>query len=157
MTSKSESNLQLWDFKSKLNLGWVLSQWPWCQDWWRPESMLSRRSLTMLCCQQLLPTSHIRWGIMQMLDGWLRICFTLPGLQQIIFSQSKSFNNIPTFHSTLFQIYTLDTNKPEDCWRKFVSNRNLGLLLFLGIVAGNLWKERKDTVLLNEKESRPVQ
>ncbi|XP_075879121.1 4-hydroxybenzoate polyprenyltransferase, mitochondrial [Nelusetta ayraudi] len=55
------------------------------------------------------------------------------------------------------QIYTLDTNKPEDCWRKFVSNRNLGLLLFLGIVAGNLWKERKDTVLLNEKESRPVQ
>lgn len=72
-------------------------------------------------------------------------------------SQTKSFNNIPTFHSTLFQIYTLDTNKPEDCWEKFVSNRNLGLLLFLGIVAGNLWKERKDTVLLNEKESRPVQ
>lgn len=38
------------------------------------------------------------------------------------------------------QIYTLDINKPEDCWKKFVSNRNLGLLLFLGIVAGNLWK-----------------
>lgn len=55
------------------------------------------------------------------------------------------------------QIYTLDINKPEDCWKKFVSNRNLGLLLFLGIVAGNLWKERKDTVLLNEKENRPVQ
>uniref|UniRef100_A0A3P9C7Q8 Coenzyme Q2 4-hydroxybenzoate polyprenyltransferase n=1 Tax=Maylandia zebra TaxID=106582 RepID=A0A3P9C7Q8_9CICH len=39
------------------------------------------------------------------------------------------------------QIYTLDINKPEDCWKKFVSNRNLGLLLFLGIVVGNLWKE----------------
>ncbi|XP_030000465.1 4-hydroxybenzoate polyprenyltransferase, mitochondrial [Sphaeramia orbicularis] len=38
------------------------------------------------------------------------------------------------------QIYTLDINKPEDCWKKFVSNRNLGLLLFLGIVTGNLWK-----------------
>ncbi|KAM9393633.1 4-hydroxybenzoate polyprenyltransferase, mitochondrial [Pholidichthys leucotaenia] len=39
------------------------------------------------------------------------------------------------------QIYTLDINKPEDCWRKFVSNKNLGLLLFLGIVIGNLWKQ----------------
>ncbi|XP_023143909.1 4-hydroxybenzoate polyprenyltransferase, mitochondrial [Amphiprion ocellaris] len=38
------------------------------------------------------------------------------------------------------QIYTLDINKPEDCWKKFVSNRNLGLLLFLGIVTGSLWK-----------------
>ncbi|XP_035386126.1 4-hydroxybenzoate polyprenyltransferase, mitochondrial isoform X2 [Electrophorus electricus] len=43
------------------------------------------------------------------------------------------------------QIYLLDINKPEDCWKKFVSNRNLGLLLFLGIVAGNLWKKRSDT------------
>ncbi|XP_046871824.1 4-hydroxybenzoate polyprenyltransferase, mitochondrial [Hypomesus transpacificus] len=48
------------------------------------------------------------------------------------------------------QIYTLDINKPEDCWKKFVSNRNLGLLLFLGIVAGNLWKERRETLLQNE-------
>lgn len=38
------------------------------------------------------------------------------------------------------QIYTLDINKPEDCWKKFVSNRNLGLLLFFGIITGNLWK-----------------
>ncbi|XP_070991971.1 4-hydroxybenzoate polyprenyltransferase, mitochondrial-like [Oncorhynchus clarkii lewisi] len=48
------------------------------------------------------------------------------------------------------QIYTLDINKPEDCWKKFVSNRNLGLLLFLGIVCGNLWKERRDTSLQND-------
>ncbi|KAK2837923.1 hypothetical protein Q5P01_015135 [Channa striata] len=26
------------------------------------------------------------------------------------------------------QIYTLDINKPDDCWKKFVSNRNLGLI-----------------------------
>ncbi|XP_035515059.1 4-hydroxybenzoate polyprenyltransferase, mitochondrial [Morone saxatilis] len=53
-----------------------------------------------------------------------------------------------------YQIYTLDINKPEDCWKKFVSNRNLGLLLFLGIVAGNLWKERRDTLLQNEEAFR---
>ncbi|XP_056274877.1 4-hydroxybenzoate polyprenyltransferase, mitochondrial [Pseudoliparis swirei] len=46
------------------------------------------------------------------------------------------------------QIYTLDINKPEDCWKKFSSNRNLGLLLLLGIIAGNLWKERRETVSL---------
>uniref|UniRef100_A0A8C2I5B5 4-hydroxybenzoate polyprenyltransferase, mitochondrial n=1 Tax=Cyprinus carpio TaxID=7962 RepID=A0A8C2I5B5_CYPCA len=42
------------------------------------------------------------------------------------------------------QIYTVDINRPEDCWEKFASNRNLGLLLFLGIVTGNLWKKRND-------------
>ncbi|KAM8866358.1 4-hydroxybenzoate polyprenyltransferase, mitochondrial isoform 2-T2 [Synchiropus picturatus] len=46
------------------------------------------------------------------------------------------------------QIYTVDIDKPEDCWKKFVSNRNLGLLIFLGIVAGNLWKD-SDEVLLS--------
>ncbi|CAJ1069193.1 -hydroxybenzoate polyprenyltransferase%2C mitochondrial [Xyrichtys novacula] len=52
------------------------------------------------------------------------------------------------------QIYTLNINRPEDCWKKFVSNRNLGLLLFLGIVAGNLWKERQETLLQNEEAPR---
>ncbi|XP_019731743.1 4-hydroxybenzoate polyprenyltransferase, mitochondrial [Hippocampus comes] len=42
------------------------------------------------------------------------------------------------------QISTLDVDEPEDCWKKFVSNRNLGLLLLLGIVAGNLWKGRRE-------------
>ncbi|XP_052448015.1 4-hydroxybenzoate polyprenyltransferase, mitochondrial [Carassius gibelio] len=42
------------------------------------------------------------------------------------------------------QIYAVDINRPEDCWKKFASNRNLGLLLFLGIVTGNLWKMRND-------------
>lgn len=52
------------------------------------------------------------------------------------------------------QIYSLDINKPEDCWKKFVSNRNLGLLLFLGIVVGNLWKERQETLLQNDEAFR---
>uniref|UniRef100_H3AS40 4-hydroxybenzoate polyprenyltransferase, mitochondrial n=1 Tax=Latimeria chalumnae TaxID=7897 RepID=H3AS40_LATCH len=38
------------------------------------------------------------------------------------------------------QVYTLDINKPEDCWRKFASNRTVGLVLFIGIVLGTLWK-----------------
>ncbi|KAB1282192.1 4-hydroxybenzoate polyprenyltransferase; mitochondrial [Camelus dromedarius] len=41
------------------------------------------------------------------------------------------------------QIYTLDIHRPEDCWEKFTSNRTIGLMLFLGIVLGNLWKENE--------------
>ncbi|XP_075854889.1 4-hydroxybenzoate polyprenyltransferase, mitochondrial isoform X1 [Microcebus murinus] len=41
------------------------------------------------------------------------------------------------------QVYTLDIHRPEDCWDKFTSNRTIGLILFLGIVLGNLWKEKK--------------
>lgn len=49
----------------------------------------------------------------------------------------------PTLCS-LFQIYTVDIHRPEDCWDKFTSNRTLGILLFLGIVLGNLWKEKTE-------------
>nr|XP_002717029.1 4-hydroxybenzoate polyprenyltransferase, mitochondrial [Oryctolagus cuniculus] len=41
------------------------------------------------------------------------------------------------------QIYTLDIHRPEDCWDKFTSNRTVGLLIFVGIVLGNLCKEKK--------------
>ncbi|MBV96446.1 4-hydroxybenzoate polyprenyltransferase, mitochondrial, partial [Eschrichtius robustus] len=41
------------------------------------------------------------------------------------------------------QIYTLDIHRPEDCWDKFTSNRTTGLIIFLGIVLGNLWKEKE--------------
>ncbi|XP_076999089.1 4-hydroxybenzoate polyprenyltransferase, mitochondrial isoform X2 [Tamandua tetradactyla] len=41
------------------------------------------------------------------------------------------------------QIYTLDIHRPEDCWNKFASNRTIGLIIFIGIVLGNLWKENK--------------
>ncbi|XP_037385776.1 4-hydroxybenzoate polyprenyltransferase, mitochondrial [Talpa occidentalis] len=40
------------------------------------------------------------------------------------------------------QIYTLDIHRPDDCWSKFTSNRTVGLIIFLGIVLGNLWKEK---------------
>ncbi|XP_041462700.1 4-hydroxybenzoate polyprenyltransferase, mitochondrial-like [Lytechinus variegatus] len=38
------------------------------------------------------------------------------------------------------QIWTVDINKPEDCWNKFYSNKRLGLIIFAGIVAGTLAK-----------------
>ncbi|XP_051168927.1 4-hydroxybenzoate polyprenyltransferase, mitochondrial [Leptopilina boulardi] len=38
------------------------------------------------------------------------------------------------------QIYTLDIDSPNDCAQKFISNHSLGMLLFFGIVFGNLYK-----------------
>ncbi|XP_029492905.1 4-hydroxybenzoate polyprenyltransferase, mitochondrial-like [Oncorhynchus nerka] len=48
-------------------------------------------------------------------------------------------------------IYTLDINKPEDCWKKLISIRNLGLLLFLGIVCG----KKEDTLYFQEFDTAP--
>lgn len=39
------------------------------------------------------------------------------------------------------QIYTLDINNREDCAKKFLSNRWVGLILFLGCFGGTLLKE----------------
>ncbi|XP_027980011.1 4-hydroxybenzoate polyprenyltransferase, mitochondrial isoform X2 [Eumetopias jubatus] len=52
------------------------------------------------------------------------------------------------------QIYTLDIHRPEDCWDKFTSNRTLGLIVLLGIVLGNLWKEKKTDEAKKSKDSR---
>ncbi|XP_032812427.2 4-hydroxybenzoate polyprenyltransferase, mitochondrial [Petromyzon marinus] len=41
------------------------------------------------------------------------------------------------------QIRTLDVDNSDDCWKKFCSNRTLGLLLFAGIVAGTLAKGKQ--------------
>uniref|UniRef100_A0A1A8FNH0 4-hydroxybenzoate polyprenyltransferase, mitochondrial n=2 Tax=Nothobranchius korthausae TaxID=1143690 RepID=A0A1A8FNH0_9TELE len=49
------------------------------------------------------------------------------------------------------QIYMVDINNAGDCWKRFVSNRNLGLGLLLGIVAGNLWKESRKSSVQNEE------
>uniref|UniRef100_A0A8C9FMU4 4-hydroxybenzoate polyprenyltransferase, mitochondrial n=2 Tax=Pavo cristatus TaxID=9049 RepID=A0A8C9FMU4_PAVCR len=52
------------------------------------------------------------------------------------------------------QIYTLDIDKPEDCWKKFASNRTVGGLLFVGIVLGNLWKRKNSETVEERSESR---
>lgn len=51
------------------------------------------------------------------------------------------------------QIHTLDIHSPADCWDKFTSNRTIGIILFLGIILGNLWKEKK-TDETKESEDR---
>ncbi|XP_070165413.1 4-hydroxybenzoate polyprenyltransferase, mitochondrial [Polyergus mexicanus] len=38
------------------------------------------------------------------------------------------------------QIYTLNINNPTDCAKKFISNHRVGMILFIGIVLGNLMK-----------------
>ncbi|XP_065079264.1 4-hydroxybenzoate polyprenyltransferase, mitochondrial [Ochlerotatus camptorhynchus] len=38
------------------------------------------------------------------------------------------------------QIYSLNINNPTDCANKFISNHQVGLILFLGIVLGTLYK-----------------
>ncbi len=43
-----------------------------------------------------------------------------------------------------FQISTVNLDDPEDCGKKFRSNRNLGLILWLCIIAGNLLKPEAD-------------
>jgi len=48
------------------------------------------------------------------------------------------------------QIYTVDLDNPKDCWDKFDSNKYLGILIFLGIVAGTYFKEEK-------KDDKPVE
>lgn len=40
------------------------------------------------------------------------------------------------------QIYSLDINNPTDCAKKFFSNHQVGLILFLGIVLGTVMKSK---------------
>ncbi|XP_017783093.1 PREDICTED: 4-hydroxybenzoate polyprenyltransferase, mitochondrial [Nicrophorus vespilloides] len=40
------------------------------------------------------------------------------------------------------QIYTLNINNPTDCSKKFISNAQVGFLLFCGIILGNLMKNK---------------
>jgi 4-hydroxybenzoate polyprenyltransferase len=43
-----------------------------------------------------------------------------------------------------FQVYTLNISNPVDCSIKFVSNQNVGLLLFVGIVMGKLLNYKEE-------------
>jgi len=45
------------------------------------------------------------------------------------------------FNGLIFlQIYSLDIHNPRDCGRKFLSNHQVGLLLFAGIVLSTFLK-----------------
>ncbi|XP_022302961.2 4-hydroxybenzoate polyprenyltransferase, mitochondrial-like isoform X1 [Crassostrea virginica] len=43
------------------------------------------------------------------------------------------------------QLYTVDLNNPDDCAKKFRSNSQLGLVMFLGIVLGTLLKKEEES------------
>ena len=45
----------------------------------------------------------------------------------------------------MLQILSVDINKAEDCGKKFRSNKQLGLIMFLGIMAGTYLKKEKDS------------
>lgn len=45
---------------------------------------------------------------------------------------------------TIFQIHSLNIHNPTDCATKFISNHQVGLILFLGIVLGTLYKGHTD-------------
>ncbi|XP_076767227.1 ubiquinone biosynthesis protein COQ2, mitochondrial [Xylocopa sonorina] len=42
------------------------------------------------------------------------------------------------------QIYSLNINNPADCSKKFISNHRVGMILFTGIILGNLLKDSVD-------------
>lgn len=47
--------------------------------------------------------------------------------------------------SLVLQLYTVDLNNPDDCASKFRSNTQLGFVMFLGIVLGNLLKKEEES------------
>ena len=51
------------------------------------------------------------------------------------------------------QLFTLDIDDVSDCWAKFVSNTKLGLLIFIGIVAGRLFAEKEHVNVEGEQDT----
>lgn len=47
------------------------------------------------------------------------------------------------------QITSLQINDPSDCARKFISNYQVGLIIFLGIVLGNYLKSKNENKFSN--------
>lgn len=55
------------------------------------------------------------------------------------------------------QIASLKINDPGDCARKFISNNQVGLIIFLGIVFGNYLKSKNDNkTTANQQASTPT-
>jgi len=58
-----------------------------------------------------------------------------------LFNKLLNPDEITFFSPLLSQIYSLDINNPKDCAKKFISNYNVGVILFVGIILGNLKKK----------------
>lgn len=55
------------------------------------------------------------------------------------------------------QITSLNINDPGDCARKFLSNQQVGLIIFLGIAFGTYLKMAKDSKITTAKDSMIAQ
>ena len=64
------------------------------------------------------------------------------GFSYIVLKNSRNSENLTKFH-LFFQVSTVNLNNPDDCGKKFRSNRNLGLILLGAIIMGTLWKREK--------------
>ncbi|XP_044735298.1 4-hydroxybenzoate polyprenyltransferase, mitochondrial [Chrysoperla carnea] len=53
----------------------------------------------------------------------------------------------------LHQIHYLNINNPLDCANKFKSNQHVGLILFIGIVLGTLFKQQKQQQIINNNNN----
>lgn len=67
-------------------------------------------------------------------------CLTLAGLNCGLAYPYYLATGAVTAHIAL-QIATLDIHNPEKCAKAFFSNKNVGLILFLGVVLGNYLKD----------------
>lgn len=55
------------------------------------------------------------------------------------------------------QIYNLNIDNPADCSKKFISNHRIGIILFAGIVLGNIMKDskhKKDAVVVQKLQKQ---
>lgn len=55
------------------------------------------------------------------------------------------------------QIISLNINDPGDCARKFLSNQQVGLIIFLGIAFGTYFKMSKESKIITNKDSMMAQ
>lgn len=51
------------------------------------------------------------------------------------------------------QLYTVNIDDPSDCAEKFISNNQVGLIIFAGIVLGTYFKKSNDNVTSNNSTS----
>ena len=95
----------------------------------------------------------LRWEIV---SGALKASYCLKFYNVIFFIVTCLFVMLKSHMACALssQIYTLDIHRPEDCWEKFTSNRTIGLIIFVGIVLGNLWKAKETDKTKKNIENR---
>lgn len=78
---------------------------------------------------------------------WLS-CFSLSMVASLAVAGYSAGQTWPYYISVgvtsvmlLTQIASLNIHNPEECWKKFKSNEHIGWFIFLGIIAGTLFKK----------------